>query len=285
MSARNRWGSVLVAGVVAGAGLVLGTIQAGADQPAYAIHYLGMRGAPKHGGSQSVNLIDHSGPVLASSKTYTVWWGPSGSWAGDVQTGIADLLSGLNGSTYFATAGQYMRSRTLVTSYGDSASDTTSPPNPNRVGAATLGTEVAKEALANSWNVAAGDVFFVYTSNFPKGGNYCAWHSFATVGGVIVSVAYMPNTTGVAGCNPNAPSSITGSEALVSLANVTAHEFMESVTDPQISAWYDTSGYEIGDKCAWQFTGDPVSLGGTNWWLQEEWSNAVSGCVATTAVA
>jgi hypothetical protein len=42
-------------------------------------------------------------------------------------------------------------------------------------------------------------------------------------------------------------------------------------------AWIDSSKAEIGDKCAWQF-GAPVTLGHTQWQLQEEWSNAISGC-------
>ena len=46
-----------------------------------------------------------------------------------------------------------------------------------------------------------------------------------------------------------------------------------------INAWYDSNGQEVGDKCAWQF-GSPVTLSnGIEWQLQEEWSNANSGCV------
>ncbi len=70
--------------------------------------------------------------------------------------------------------------------------------------------------------------------------------------------------------------------------NVTSHENIEAITDPLGNAWYDPSGNEIGDKCAWNF-GSP--LGGTpgaeynepissgKYWLQQEWSNAVVGCV------
>jgi hypothetical protein len=34
-----------------------------------------------------------------------------------------------------------------------------------------------------------------------------------------------------------------------SLANVLSHEYMESLTDAVITAWYDSSGSEIGDEC------------------------------------
>ena len=35
--------------------------------------------------------------------------------------------------------------------------------------------------------------------------------------------------------------------------NVLSHEHNETITDPDGNAWYDSSGNEIGDKCAWNF--------------------------------
>ena len=32
---------------------------------------------------------------------------------------------------------------------------------------------------------------------------------------------------------------------------VGSHEIREAVTDPMLNAWYDNSGYEADDKCAW----------------------------------
>ena len=70
--------------------------------------------------------------------------------------------------------------------------------------------------------------------------------------------------------------------------NVVSHEHNEAITDPQLNAWYDNSGAEIGDKCAWNFG---VSLGRTafgnynqiigtgKYYVQQEWSNAHRGCV------
>ena len=70
--------------------------------------------------------------------------------------------------------------------------------------------------------------------------------------------------------------------------NVTSHENIETITDPLGTAWYDASGQEIGDKCNFTF-GSPLGGGAGaeyneqissgNYWLQEEWSNAASGCV------
>jgi hypothetical protein len=109
--------------------------------------------------------------------------------------------------------------------------------------------------------------------------NYCAWHSAGTCNGSIIQVAYMPNTTGIVGCDPgNLYNCNTYSQGTRSLANVSSHEFMEAITDPDLNAWYDSGGAEIGDKCAWQFA-SCVNLTSGSWQLQKEWSNATSGCV------
>ncbi|HEX9130839.1 MAG TPA: hypothetical protein VF844_00960, partial [Ktedonobacteraceae bacterium] len=69
-----------------------------------------------------------------------------------------------------------------------------------------------------------------------------------------------------------------------STINVTSHEQMEAATDPYLNAWYDASGNEIGDKCAWRFgalnaQGGDVSWNGHAYYVQKEWDNAKSRCV------
>ncbi len=122
------------------------------------------------------------------------------------------------------------------------------------------------------------------TSNFPKGANYCAWHSSGSCNGVPIQVIYQPNPAGVWGCTtgvyPN------GSEQADSTANTLSHEIFETANDPRGTAWFDRKGEEIADKCAWTFT--PSVIGGTTYtnkvgslyyYIQQEWSNNVSGCV------
>ena len=77
-----------------------------------------------------------------------------------------------------------------------------------------------------------------------------------------------------------------GDVAADSGLNVTSHENIEAITDPEGNAWYDSSGQEIGDKCAWNFGStlgggsgseynEQISSG--NYWLQQEWSNDANG--------
>jgi hypothetical protein len=116
-------------------------------------------------------------------------------------------------------------------------------------------------------------VYFIFTSTGAGHVNYCAWHSWGTCSnGAQIQVAYMPNITGLSGCDPG---SYAGhSEGLAALANVTSHELSEATTDPRGAGWFDSSGAENGDKCAWAFNGNETLSNGSVWYLQGEWSNA-----------
>ena len=53
------------------------------------------------------------------------------------------------------------------------------------------------------------------------------------------------------------------------------HETREAVTDPDGTGWYDRTGYEADDKCAWS----PTPFVENGYGYQYEWSNAVKACV------
>ena len=230
------------------------------------------------GGGGTSNLIDHGGRVLPTSNTYAIWWGTQSAFPSDARTGIDALFAGLNGTNFLDIAKQYMRGASVSTAFHTNWTDTSSPPS-RSPSTTTIVDEACSAISANGATPDPTAVYFVYTSNFPNHVNFCAWHSDGVCNGVTIQVAYMPNTTGIAGCDPgNLYNCNSYSQGTRSLANVSSHEYMESITDADISAWYDSSGSEIGDKCAWQFS-SCVALSGGSWQLQEEWSNANSGCV------
>lgn len=270
----SRAACVLAASIA----LAGGAAWASAAGAATHVQAMDFKGAHVGASSSGGNLVDHGGQITPTSHTYAVFWGAQSAWPSDVFTGIGNLFGGFNGSGYLGIAGQYMRNAAVSSTYEGPKFDASSPPR--KVSPSTLGSEVAKVYGSNP---DPDGIYFVYTSNFPNGGGFCAWHSFASVNGHKVAVAYMPNTNGVAGCNGgNQYGSSSYSEALYSLANVSSHEFMEAVTDTWPAngsyGWIDASGSEIGDKCAWQFSG-PVQLSNhTTWQLQKEWSNAITGC-------
>jgi chitodextrinase len=61
------------------------------------------------------------------------------------------------------------------------------------------------------------------------------------------------------------------------------------MTDPLGNAWYDSSGYENGDECAWNFivTGNngwgdfTQTVSGDRYYAQPEWSNRHNNCLNT----
>ena len=70
------------------------------------------------------------------------------------------------------------------------------------------------------------------------------------------------------------------------MASIIAHELEESVTDPNLNAWYDNAGNENADKCAWTFGATSaasngsrynVTLGGHQYLIQQNWVDAASG--------
>jgi hypothetical protein len=228
--------------------------------------------------STTSNLIDHGGRVLPASKIYYFWWGNATAWPSDANSGLTSFAQGLNGSTFMGDIfPQYMRGAGVSTSYVTSYFDSSAPPN-HGPQTSTIVNEACRVITNNGLTPDPTAVYVVLTSNFPKGANYCAWHSYGNCNGTTIQVAYMPNTTGVSGCNDPVLTCNTFSQGTQSIANVLSHEFSEAITDANANAWYDSSGSEIGDKCAWTFSAC-VNLKTSSWQLQKEWSNSVSGCV------
>jgi hypothetical protein len=72
------------------------------------------------------------------------------------------------------------------------------------------------------------------------------------------------------------------------MVSVLAHEIDEAVTDPDLNAWYDATGYENADKCAWTYgttykaTNGAVAnvrIGTRDYLVQQNWkAGATQGC-------
>ena len=230
-----------------------------------------------NGAIQSFPLIDHGGVILPSSTTHAIYWGTQAEFPSDLQSGMESLLTGFNGSSYLGIADQYMRGAGVATTlYGGALMDPSTPPAKAPT-TAEIGAEVCKLFPSPDPNA----VYFVFTSNAPKI-NFCAWHADASCNGVTFQIAYVPNQALlVSGCSPYLVQKLgcnNLSEGTVASADSVAHEFMEAITDPQLNAWYDRRGAEIGDKCNFEYRSCVNLTSGPNWQIQEEWSNAISGC-------
>jgi hypothetical protein len=224
---------------------------------------------------QSPNLVDHGGTILPVSSSVAIYWGTPGDFPSDLQAGMASLLGGLNGSSYLGIMNQYMRGATATTSYAGAVSDTSAPPK-----SAPSTSALAAEVCKLFPNPDPDALYIVFTSNAPKV-NYCAWHNKATCNGVAIQVAYVPNQALMPGCSPTTVTNLncnSYSAGTVTTADSVAHELLETITDAQIDAWYDSSHAEVADKCEYTY-GACVQLPNHSLWqIQQEWSNALGGC-------
>ncbi len=271
-----------------------------------------------HRGAGSVaagsnNLQYNGGPVMHSDANYAIYWEPSGygttsTFKNIVNTyfGNVAAASGATNDNYSVATQYYDGSGNIAYSAtsGGSFVDTDAYPSLGCVSTSLgpcindsqLQTELSKVVAAKGWPTGLGTEYFVF---FPPGVTtctsvasyecsgtiYCAYHSSFGSGNSTVLYANMPYD-GVSGCDSGEhPNGDTGGDDEV---NVASHENIETITDPLGTAWYDSSGNEIGDKCNFNF-GSPLGgaagaeyneqLSSGNYWLQMEWSNAASGCV------
>jgi hypothetical protein len=226
---------------------------------------------------RSPNMTFHGGKIMMTAVTKAIFWGPSWSnatFAGDKITGLDSWYSGFSNSDYAKTSDEYTGTNGTVgpiTTHQGHSIDTSTATGGGSTSA--ILAEVCK--VITSPDASGNGYYPVYTDVKRGNAGYCAWHSAGTCHGTPLQFAFFFNLDGDAGCNPG--DTQTGhSEGLAALANVTAHELSEARSDPaNPGAWYDSSGAENGDKCAWTFNVPYVTFpNGTRWKQQGEWSNA-----------
>src|SRR5581483_5519977 len=237
----------------------------------------------------------HSGPIiLGTTNAYIIWYG---NWTGNTaQAILPDFLKSVGGSPYFNINTTYYNGATVpvtnaVTYAGATTTNATANLSDAGVQAVVASAIAPNGALPNDPN----GVYFVLTSagitetsGFLT--QYCGWHTHGTIAGSDIKYSFVGDPTGPnqSACEAQAtsPNGNPGADAMVS---VTAHELEESVTDPDLNAWYDNRGYKNADKCAWTFgTTYPVAgslanmkLGSRDFLIQRNWVNASGGSCAT----
>ena len=141
------------------------------------------------------------------------------------------------------------------------------------------------------------------TINYQPSAAYCAYHNYAASNAVYANMPYpiyLSKTGFTCGTDVNFPGVIespNGNPDADVEISPTSHEISESITDPDtVTGWYDSSGFENGDECAYIFgqtQGTPGQLynqviNGFHFLTQEEFSNrdfAITGggCVQSAS--
>jgi hypothetical protein len=269
--------------------------------------------AAKRGGGS--NLTYHGGPVMQTNNTYAIYWDPAGftmqpNYASTIDQFLGDVAadSGKTSNVYYSDTQYYSGTNNFISyssAFKGSVTDTTAFPASgctDSVAQTTvclsddqLRAEIDTVATANNWP-RAGSLFFIFTpqnvGSCDQPGScafstYCAYHWNFGSGAGQTLYANQPYTMTVpsacgSGQSPNASDAD-------STINVTSHEHNEAITDPLGSAWFDSRGYENGDKCAWTFgtASGPAgaqynqTINTHHYYLQREWSNRSAGCVLT----
>jgi hypothetical protein len=238
----------------------------------------------------------HNGPVmLGTVNVYFIWYG---NWSGNSALNILpDLASHIGGSSYFNINTTYYNGAQVHVSnsvkYGGYV---------NR--SAYLGTSLSDSQIqtivqdaingANGTGSLPADsngVYFVLTSADVTESSgfctqYCGWHTHGTIAGTDIKYAFIGNPDRCpSACEAQSGSSPNGNTGADGMASIIAHELEESVTDPDLNAWYDSRGEENADKCAWTFGTTFIAngayanmqLGSRYYLIQRNWVNANGG--------
>jgi hypothetical protein len=235
-------------------------------------------------------ILYHGGPVMGgTSHVYVIWYG---SWAPAAVSVVEGFVGAVGPSPYFAINAGYKDSKGAHPEGATLAGSTTDAYSRGKaVAQADIVAIVSTAITAKKLPLDANGVYFVLTSaDVTQTGfctKFCGWHTYVPIGGVNVKYSFIgdaskqcPQSCGVRTPSPNAQ---PGADALI---NVLAHELDESVTDPQLNAFYDAAGNENGDKCAWTFGTTHttasgalanVKLGAHDYLVQQNWVNATNG--------
>jgi hypothetical protein len=241
--------------------------------PPLGIHWAkGVKPASTHG--RSPLMLWHNGPILTDSAVRAIFWGTSwsnSSFVSDKISGLDSYYTGFSGSNYAKTSDEYTGTNGQVGPTNTAGSDVIDL-SPAGSGAKT--STILAEVCRKISNPVANGYYAVYV-DLPRGhAGYCAYHSWGSCGSTPVQFAFFWNLDGDAGCDPQDTSGLH-SQGLAALANVSGHELSEARTDPVGTGWFDSSGAENGDKCAWTFNVPLLTFSNRSQWkIQGEWSNA-----------
>ncbi len=254
----------------------------------------------------------HGGPVLKGTvPIYLIWYG---NWSGTgsntaATVSLVEHFIGTLGntpyelinSTYGDTTGNVSGNLTMGGAIFDTGSQGTRLTN-SRL------TAIVQRSLSNGLPTDANGVYMVLTSsNVREQGfctQFCGFHTHQTLNGTDIKWAFVGNPDRCpSGCEaqttgPNSPA--TGVGGADGMINIITQESEEAITDPDLNAWFDSSGQEDADKCNFNFGATSTctatsicsaagkaagakfnqTFGNNNYLMQQEWENAAGGkCV------
>jgi chitodextrinase len=250
---------------------------------------------------------------MHTNRVHAVFWGADGI---EFPPGYTELIDRFFGDVA-ADNGQPSNVYAVTPEYGDDAGpaaydstyagridDSTSYPAASCVSAArprclngdNLTAELNRLIDSNGLPRGAGEIYAIFTPpgmSVCRTAGVCSPDNFCGVHDALKDhTPYMFVAAPSPGrCGGSAEPNDNVADAALS---VVSHEHIETITDPLGTAWGDSDGQEIADKCRRSF-GEPLGatatgvynqlINGRPYWLQGEWSNAAGRCVLHAPVA
>ncbi len=227
-------------------------------------------------GAVPPKLTYRGGPLLASVKVFTVFWGTA--WNASPQS---ELIPKLN--QYF----DFILTSGLIDQLSEYSVPAYKIGHGQRIGSAVVTAPKLRHTVTDhairhmlqqeiSTNAAfpqpsPDTLYFVYLPpgvSVSQGGSrscqaFCGYHDNIS-GQIFYAAMPYPGCSGCAG----------GLQAFDALTSTSSHELCEAITDAVPGqGWYDDHNGEIGDICAWK----TKQVG--NYAVQLEWSNQADRCV------
>jgi hypothetical protein len=253
-------------------------------------------------GFYPADLAYHGGPVVKNAENNLVYFdcpaGPTACWGNP-----AAFLKDLNHSVFVHLADQYVGATANLRYPVGGTVSINQTLQTNVLGQNDILSIVHAAAVKLSIQNSYSNIFHVflpqgvdtcfdltsicYSPDNPSSFFFCAYHGavwFNDIGHILFSVEPFQN---VPGCQVATPS--PNGVLVDSTASVLSHEFFETITDPDLDAWWSQAsliewGEEVADICepivnsSGQFL-DPVFLvNGKNYKLQLEYSNKFHAC-------
>jgi len=225
-------------------------------------------------GGKTAPIAYHGGPIMLGNNTvYFIWYG---NWSGNTATSILpNLISGENGSPYFnINTTYYNGSGTHISNSLTMGATTTDNYSQGTALSDAQVQQIVSDAITSGRlpsNTSAS--YMVLTSsdvNETSGfcTQYCGWHNHATIGGADIKYAFVGNPDRCPSACEAQTTGPNGNAGADGMASIIAHELEETVTDPDLNAWYDRQGAENADKCAWTFGTESTASNGAKYNVQ-----------------
>jgi len=225
-----------------------------------------------------------------TTHAYAIWYG---TWTSAKTSIITSFLGSVGGSPYFNINTTYYNAantkvRNSVTFAG---STTDNYSQGSSLSDGSIKTIVSKAIGSGALPKDKNGIYFVLTSkdvNETSGfcTQYCGWHTHGTIRKADIKYSFVGDAARcLSGCAAQSTSP-NGNPGVDGMISVIAHELEEAATDPDLNAWYFSTGNENADQCAWTFgtqytTGNGskanMNLGGRDFLIQQNWIRAASG--------